>query len=676
MNFEPKQIQNILRRGVPGGGSLVPVDRVNDIAYLRVVASKVKKSLAFLPPASIMPRTSETFHLQGLEAMRDVFNQSHEQNEIQIELQSSPLGNRYQGSRMILGPVVRMARAEGSTLQFDFDGSHMNGMPGFIKAVVYTDANAHYFPVVIAHDIVEESGPTWGRFIETFLSAVPEANTPDAGLCSDRDGGLISSTAAMNSSFVHCVLHIENNILTQFAKRSMSVRREYIKAYKAAAWADNRLQFNRTMGFIQRTYLELFNYLHEIPYCTWALSHFAAGRHSQNTTNCVESFWSAISEARDARNIVQFYYCVYEWTMQRIKTVFAAASAHHKAITPHAQRHFESKMEKIRGNTIDVSVRNATEGVVKERVRNFETNREYIQKFDVQVQPNLSCTCQARTYFQLPCHHLLAFFWASNQMSDPTRFIGKRYLRGSWLTGLEQAGGSEPPGLHFSISEVCNIANSFLPPVRYGDPRGRPKSISSRNRHYRTTAASETWEEYLNNSGYVDLVDIRAVDEINEDSDQSSERLENEDSYQGSENEFDSHQNSENELVSDQSSEGESDLDRNPNDQEASDQNQDNQEALDQTPEHQEASHQSSEREEIERETTSQDTAESSSHQESDDLVLQELQSIHSRSKIRSNHSPIRTRSRSNPGIIRKRYKNAREIFYGQSRRGKKRRGN
>jgi hypothetical protein len=484
-------------------GPLVPADKLNDARYLSSTSSKIRKILFNSPPAI---RTPQAASLDGLRNFAAHFEASDQDNRLVINTVDSPLGPRYNGSIMVLGPIVRMAESPGSTRQFDCDGSHFkSSLPGFLKCIIYIDANQSVFPVLIAHDISEESSATWGNIINTFFQACPGAKTPHAGLASDRDGGLLSSIQPEQAestpppAWVHCVLHIENNILTYCRESTpMRLRLTYVKRFKSAAWASTVPIFQQKMAEIQRSNLPLYLYLSKIPAETWAISHFPSGRHLSNTTNSVESFWSAILEARKSNLLGQFYWLAYEWTMNHVVSCFHTASTWPKAITPHAQRHFENKIEELRGNRLQISISSpppATSGTVvdlqEEDLRQvFSVNRE-----------TRSCTCHRRTTHVLPCRHLIAFDRISIGLTDPTSMFGNAYLRGPWLTGLEKAGGSEPPRLTSTPVQVLaslEHPNGFLPPVKYGGGKGRPKSRKrNRIRARRPSALQETWEDLL-----------------------------------------------------------------------------------------------------------------------------------------------------------------------------------
>ena len=220
------QISALIGGNASQSPRLIPANKMANRAYRKTVAARIKQRFMQGDVTQPLPTSQQdqTSYLRGLRSFSMRIKEVHPKNQIIIHTKDTPTAGRvYDGSFLLLGPVIEMAERTNSTYQFDFDGSHFK-MPryqfkleGFIKTVVYIDANGSYFPFMIAHDIEEENKENWNRFLQTFWTVCPTASTSASGCGSDRDGGLIgqamlrfqSQPAEERPAWVHCVKHIE-----------------------------------------------------------------------------------------------------------------------------------------------------------------------------------------------------------------------------------------------------------------------------------------------------------------------------------------------------------------------------------------------------------------------------------------------------------------------------------
>ena len=112
----------------------------------------------------------------------------------------------YEGSILVIGQVLRMARHLHSTGQFDMDGSHFKKakshpkLSGFLKNFIYSDGNNHLHPVALAHHANEECEDNWSQFLSFVWSQLfPENSPTSSSSSSGLDSVVLSSPASGDS---------------------------------------------------------------------------------------------------------------------------------------------------------------------------------------------------------------------------------------------------------------------------------------------------------------------------------------------------------------------------------------------------------------------------------------------------------------------------------------------
>ena len=153
-----------------------------------------------------------TYELTGLTAFKNHFEALHPRYRLIIHDQAI-LGSdirRCVSSTMIFGPTVLIADHSFSTQQFEIVGAHFkkpewaSKIPGLMRGMITTDADNTTLIVAISHETREESTEAWKVFVQDAIDSISKFNLPNAGICSDRDGGLLNVRTESPSSVLLC----------------------------------------------------------------------------------------------------------------------------------------------------------------------------------------------------------------------------------------------------------------------------------------------------------------------------------------------------------------------------------------------------------------------------------------------------------------------------------------
>ncbi|MCW0218673.1 MAG: hypothetical protein OJI67_10155, partial [Prosthecobacter sp.] len=269
------------------------------------------------PSPSSSSEIPSTAVLTGLTAFREAFLRLHPDNRLFIETSTD---GTYIRSTFILGPAVRLS-AKHSTGQYDVDGTYFRRLkekkrtrqlllPGFIKGVVYSDANNSYYPIAIQHDTVEETEDGYRHLLANLWDQFPHTSTPATAYGADRDTGLLAflrrRQEAGNSTphFVFCVVHIKRNILARYSGKQNKILKmaaksifEKIAFCKRSDQTKVRLQklippsdSDLDLTDDQKMKKDIYDYLCGIGPELYCDALMTAARPEKLTSNSVESF--------------------------------------------------------------------------------------------------------------------------------------------------------------------------------------------------------------------------------------------------------------------------------------------------------------------------------------------------------------------------------------------------
>ena len=437
------------------------------------------------------------FHhvLQGLTTFREDFLKHDPDNRLFIETAAD---GTYKRSTIIFGPVARLSRIN-STGQYDLDGTYFKAqkhkkdrptrLPGFIKGIVYSDANNCYHPLAIQHDCIEESEDGYRQLLEHLWREFPHTVSAENGYGSDRDTGLMSyvqkriAEGLSTPKFVHCTAHIKRNVISRYRGREkVSIRNKAVRSFDLIAYGKRQDQVLHRLSKLQSSNQDLYDYFMKIGPEFFCESLMTEARPEKLTSNSVESLWSITREIRTETRLPLFFQKMYNFTINKVYKTERIVENYGKIFSPYASAHIDQRAEWAVAKGIKVirSSSNMLTGSTAD-------SKGRISSINLTT---MACTCQAKQTHRLPCACQI-FFLIQTRTYDTrlTQCVHHCFHTSSWREALRAAinhpssfgpcSSTSSPAFHQIIPlqwmfPTQPVVESFLFPTNFGPARGRP----------------------------------------------------------------------------------------------------------------------------------------------------------------------------------------------------------
>ena len=284
--------------------------------------------------------------LQGLTSFRQQFLMHDPDNRLFIDTSED---GTYKRSTMIIGPVARLSKVH-STGQYDVDGTYFKlstkitapslRLPGFIKGIVYSDANNCYYPLAIQHDCVEESEDGYRQLLENLWREFPHTASETNAYGSDRDTGLLAFIRNRNDeglstpNFIHCTVHLQRNVRAKYpGKEKRKQREKAVLRFQKIVYCKRKDQTLKRLGQLQTLDSDLYEYMMNIGpefYCDALMTRF---RPEKLTSNSVESLWSKTKDVRQETRLPLFFQSMYNFAVNKMFKIEQKAMKHQEDFT-------------------------------------------------------------------------------------------------------------------------------------------------------------------------------------------------------------------------------------------------------------------------------------------------------------------------------------------------------
>ena len=295
--------------------------------------------------------------------------------------------------------------------------------------------------------VENESGRSWGYFLQKLKAALPEFNREDFTFVSDRDKGLDTALADSFPRAKHaiCLRHLTANVETRFKKG------RYSQMIWELAKADNEDSFNSILDNIREQNVAVAQYLERSGFQNWALLKFQGSRFGHLTSNIAESSNNSIMKERNLP----------------ITTAL-------KSFVEKIAKRFEDRVQKVRGREEISSQVEAIISVNSENIGNATVTRygpskyvvtQHRKDFIVDLQYR-SCTCLLFQDLLIPCKHAMAVLGRYFSVDNAKNLLHSAYLVENVKTAFNQT--FQP----IILTQLTR--DNLLPPVVHRR-RGAPK---------------------------------------------------------------------------------------------------------------------------------------------------------------------------------------------------------
>lgn len=302
-------------------------------------------------------------------------------------------------------------------------------------------------------------------FLRGLVHAIPEINTPETTIISDRDKGLIASDYLINrASRVICAQHLASNVFTYHKGSASRHFRTLIL---------NREVFDEAFANFEHEFPAAAAYVRDIGFELWAPPYMIAHRFGHGTCNIVESVNASLEKARHLPCIKLLDHL---WNKQmdsrcKARKLFQAkypAEFPDDSMTAVALQAFGSALDAGRERRFVVYEQG-------EGTASVEEHDSLQRAFDVDLTQKC-CQCGHFQENGVLCTHAIAFCEVNREVNAQT--LVPFCLRFGALRAC-YALNFAPLGINvFSLSDNENHVDCFAP--RLNRAKGRPRTIRFR----------------------------------------------------------------------------------------------------------------------------------------------------------------------------------------------------
>ncbi|XP_065857298.1 protein FAR1-RELATED SEQUENCE 3-like [Euphorbia lathyris] len=316
------------------------------------------------------------------------------------------------------------------------------------------DASGSVFP--LAFCVVDsENDASWEWFFRKFRDTY---GTRDGmSIISERHGSITNAANETYPETSHCVciLHLLNNLKTNFTKKHKEVKDYFLGAAKAYTIDD----FEVYMSELDKIDVQIRDYLKNIGYERWSRAHSFTNRSLAMTSNIAE-FMNAINKAAMELPITCLFEhlrgLTQEWSMIN-------RSAANSTFTRMSKR-YEDMLNESRMRSHQFQV----EESIDDAYPVFDGENRYIVNMATR-----SCTCNRFQVDEIPCEHASAVI--HKQQMDPYEFCSTYFSKESMQNTYEGSVFPLPKQDTWDVPEEVKD-RMVLPPscrIRSGRPRKR-----------------------------------------------------------------------------------------------------------------------------------------------------------------------------------------------------------
>ncbi|WCJ32828.1 hypothetical protein M5689_014228 [Euphorbia peplus] len=316
------------------------------------------------------------------------------------------------------------------------------------------DASGSIFP--LAFCVVDsENDASWEWFFRKFRDTY---GTRDGmSIISERHGTIANAANGTYPETSHCVciLHLLNNLRTNFSKKTKEVKDYFLGAAKAYTIED----FEVYMSELDKVDVQIRDYLKNIGYERWSRAHSFTNRSLAMASNIAE-FMNAINKAATELPIT----CLFEH-LRGLTQEWSVINrlAANSTFTRMLKRHEDMlKDSHIKSHRFEVEESSHDEYTV------FVGENRYIVNMATKT-----CTCNRFQVDEIPCEHASAVIHKKHL--DPYEFCSGYYTKESMLNTYEGTVFPVPKQDTWEVpAEVKD--RIVLPPscrIRSGRPRKR-----------------------------------------------------------------------------------------------------------------------------------------------------------------------------------------------------------
>lgn len=265
--------------------------------------------------------------------------------------------------------------------------------------------------MLLAWAIVEsESISSWTYFLDHLLEAIPEVNSSDTVIISDRDKGLVSKEVDERIPLVTrawCCWHIAQNIRRHHGDAAEKVFWRLARATDEVSWNAEFQDLKMTQDGQAAV-----DYLMDIDPKKWATRFFTGCRYGHLTSNIAEQMNNVLRFDRELPT-VDLLDTIWNRTMvlrsdrrEAARTWLIVDGTKQLQYTPWAHRLVDAAVKWARSNTVQIaSVSDVEARVVQQdelvRIVNVKDRR---------------CSCGRFQDFNFPCGHAASAIFAVRQL--------------------------------------------------------------------------------------------------------------------------------------------------------------------------------------------------------------------------------------------------------------------
>lgn len=340
------------------------------------------------------------------------------------------------------------------------DGSFLKSKHGgTILFCTTQDSNRSTY--IIAYAVVEgESTESWKWFLEVLVGWIPDINSDNYTVISDRERGIIEAVSNFmpRANHAFCVRHLCANVYAKFGSG-------YDKLIWKLAKSPSQDEYNSLFSELREKSEKVAVYLQQIDKNSWTNAFSKAKRYNHWTSNVVESLNSLFKNSRE-RPILYLIDDIQKWICKRFVTERAKATEMNKDFIDS----IEEQIDIITREEVPLLNLIGSYG----RVTYCETPKG--ERYTITPAP-ISCSCKHHFNTGLPCSHLCAYVL---QVDDtPLQFVDDIYSCGH----LIQAYSGD---IHL-VSLCSLVPDHALAPPQPKAKRGRPQKKRFRSRKERAS---------------------------------------------------------------------------------------------------------------------------------------------------------------------------------------------
>lgn len=221
---------------------------------------------------------------------------------------------QYEGSvfkRVVVGNGASKRGVEYCLPLIFFDGTFLKSKHKCTLLIATTiDASRCIYPICYA--IVEgESIESWKWFFNALIGWIPELNSDQYTLISDREKGIAEGATSFipQANHTFCIRHICANVSLKYGPR-------YNKLIWKLAKTPSQGVFNALFSELAQKSEQVASYMNEIDKNAWTNAFSKARRFNHWTSNVAESFNSLLVDDRE-KPIMYLIDSIQKWIIKR-----------------------------------------------------------------------------------------------------------------------------------------------------------------------------------------------------------------------------------------------------------------------------------------------------------------------------------------------------------------------